>query len=371
MKSPSTISQSIVFGLHFAGIWPGTPYPGLHKVLWVTCMGICQTYQYKYVITRFRTESLIMLIDSFSIALPLTMVCIKLIVAWTHRGVLRDILSTMEEDCQKYAVIDTNNVISRTAAISYRVTSTILILYVSSVGFYAVGTFAFQNGNHSRELLLKMDLPFDINESPAYELVVTAQFLHQVASSITFGAFLGLLLIAVLHVGCQIDIICQRLTDISIKTKGQLQFFITRHQEIIVFIDRVEKFFTYIALSQLVVNTIITCTVGFLIVVSLKSENGVALLIKSVMFYIVICLEVFIYCFAGEYLNMKSKLIGDTVYESLWYDLQPSNCRQVVFLILRSQKGLTLTFGKFSVLSLESFTGVRHSCFIHDNIYFH
>lgn len=40
-----------------------------------------------------------------------------------------------------------------------------------------------------------------------------------------------------------------------------------RYQEIIIFAERVEKLFTYIALSQLVSNTLITCCVGFLIVI--------------------------------------------------------------------------------------------------------
>ena len=40
---------------------------------------------------------------------------------------------------------------------------------------------------------------------------------------------------------------------------------------------------------------------------ALNDDNGLPLLIKSVLFYAVICLEVFVYCFAGEYLRIKVK----------------------------------------------------------------
>nr|XP_012149881.1 PREDICTED: odorant receptor 4-like [Megachile rotundata] len=299
------------------------------------------------------------MIDNLSIAMPFSLVCIKLIVVWTNHGVLRDILSTVEEDCKKYAVIDTNNLIPKTASLSVYFTIMVMSSYVVSAVFYLTGTLTQDtNNNSTRRLLLQMDLPFDTSESPTYELVLSAQFLHLVTSALTFGVFSALLVMVIMHVGCHVDVMCQAITDDPLRTKEQLNFFINRHKEIILFVDKIEKLFTYMALSQLVSNTLITCCVGYLIVMSIHTANGPALLIKSVLFYIAICLEAFIYCFAGEYLSIKSKLIGDTAYESAWYDLRPSENRLLILLILRSQKGFTFTFGKFSSPSLESFTSI-------------
>lgn len=60
---------------------------------------------------------------------------------------------------------------------------------------------------------------------------------------------------------------CQNLTDVLSKNKNKLKHFISRYQEIIIFTEKIEKLFTYIALSQLVSNTINTCCEGFLIVI--------------------------------------------------------------------------------------------------------
>nr|XP_031840314.1 odorant receptor 22c-like [Nomia melanderi] len=195
----------------------------------------------------------------------------------------------MEEDCVKYAVLDTNNLISKTADFSFRLTSTISFLYLFAPSMYAAASFAIPRSNDSvdRQLLVNMDLPFDTNQSPTYELVVAIQVVFQTMASYAFGIFSALLMM-----------------------------------------------------------------------VSLKSEYGLPLLFKSSSFYVAISFEIYIYCFAGEYLNVKSQMIIDAAYQMAWYNLQPTLSRQMILLILRSQKGLPLTFGKFSPLSLESFAKI-------------
>lgn len=57
----------------------------------------------------------------------------------------------------------------------------------------------------------------------------------------------------------------------------------------------------------------------------------------------------------------QGKMIGDAVYESLWYDLTPTQSRDLLLMIMRSQKHLTLTVGKVMDLSLKQFASVRIS----------
>ncbi|CAK9826535.1 Odorant receptor 13a [Anthophora retusa] len=356
----NTISQSVKFGLHFIGIWPGTPFPNLHKIGWIISLFVFQIYQYGYIIAHSKYDSLMIIVDNLSIAVPFSLTSIKLIITWANYGVLSEILSTMEEDCQKYAVIDINKLISKTGQLSFYLTSVVMSSYLVSTALYVTGTIGFQGNNASmpRELLLKMDLPFETSESPNYELVVTTQFLYHLSAAFAFGLFTALLLMLVLHVGCLTDIICRNLIDVPYKNEDQIKFFICRHQEIIAFTERIEKLFTYISLSQLVSNTISTCCLGFVIAIAINMDDGFSLLVKCVVFYSVICTEEFIYCFAGEYLSIKSELIGNTAYEFLWYDLRANESRLLISLMLRSQKGYTFTFGKFSRLSLESFTAI-------------
>ncbi|XP_018364902.1 PREDICTED: uncharacterized protein LOC108762413 [Trachymyrmex cornetzi] len=91
---------------------------------------------------------------------------------------------------------------------------------------------------------------------------------------------------------------------------------------------------------------------------STNVEGKSGLLIQSIVPYIAVTLEAFVFCFAGEYLSTKSKSISDAAYETLWYDLSTSECRILLLIIVRSQKRLTITAGKIMDLTLEGFTSV-------------
>lgn len=47
------------------------------------------------------------------------------------------------------------------------------------------------------------------------------------------------------------------------------------------------------------------------------------------------------------------------MYNCAWYNLKSKDIRILLFIILRSQKQLTLTAGKIMDLNLESFASVR------------
>ncbi|XP_076756556.1 odorant receptor 4-like [Xylocopa sonorina] len=362
MTSNSTVSSSMKYGLHITVIWPGTPLPLLRKFCWLIVLGAFQTCQYSYVITHLKSDTLIEIVDNLSICLPYTLLYIKLCIVWTNPSLLREILSIMEEECRKYAVLDKHNFISKAAHLSYYLTSSVMCIHITSSTFYVLGVLMpHGNATTSRELLLKMNLPFDTNESPIYELVVSAQIICQTVTAYAFGFFGGLLLMVVLHVGCQIDVMCQVLMEVPHKNKKHLRFLVSRHQEIIAFVDKIEKLFTFMALSQVVSNTILICCLGYIIIIAIQIEDGFALLMKCVLFYIGICSELFIYCFAGEYLSTKSQLISDTAYKFLWYNLHPNDSRILILVILRSQKGFTVTFGKFANLSMENFMAIMKS----------
>ncbi|KAL0111051.1 hypothetical protein PUN28_012799 [Cardiocondyla obscurior] len=81
-------------------------------------------------------------------------------------------------------------------------------------------------------------------------------------------------------------------------------------------------------------------------------------MMKIIPYYAVVNLEAFILCFSGEYLSSKSKCINQAAYNSFWYKLKPTESKIIFLLIMRSQKELTMTAGKFVDLSLESFTSI-------------
>ncbi|XP_014481276.1 PREDICTED: odorant receptor 2a-like [Dinoponera quadriceps] len=170
--------------------------------------------------------------------------------------------------------------------------------------------------------------------------------------------------VTILHVSGQIDIMRHDLAEISgskynsITSLTIIKSLIYRHQKIIALSENIESLFTYIALMQLLCNTLVICCAGFVIIISVGTDVGMTSMFKLVSFYVAISLEAFIFCYAGEFLSAKSKSIGDAIYESLWYGMPPTDSRILLFMMLRSQKRLTIIAGKIVDLTLEGFTSI-------------
>jgi hypothetical protein len=99
-----------------------------------------------------------------------------------------------------------------------------------------------------------------------------------------------------LHAGGQLEILHYWLTQIAPhenenKHKSIVTLtnkIIQKHQKIINFSEKIESLFTYIALLLFVSNTIMICSIGFLIVtVSKIVKNSVRLLESSVIFQLI------------------------------------------------------------------------------------
>ncbi|XP_011065209.1 PREDICTED: odorant receptor 13a-like [Acromyrmex echinatior] len=237
-------------------------------------------------------------------------------------------------------------VTSYNAKLSERFANMTVILYSTAVILYSTHILRkhVDDGNASnistRLLVLEMDLPFDTNKRFVYE--------------------------SILHIGGQIDILRQNLMAIfSKKEKDNLSHFmikkiIKKHQNIITFSQHIEDLYSYIAMVLFVSDTLIICCLGFTIVASIGGSDVLKNITRTLLFYLVMNMEAFIFCFGGEYLSAKSKSIGDAAYASHWYESGPRNSRIILFLIMRSQIQLTITIGKIMNLSLERFTSLKY-----------
>ncbi|XP_026823984.1 odorant receptor 4 isoform X3 [Ooceraea biroi] len=168
----------------------------------------------------------------------------------------------------------------------------------------------------------------------------------------------------ILHVSGQIDILREWVMKIFSKEKGRgaslfmIKKAIRKHQKIITFSEHIEDLYSNIAMALFVSDTLIICCLGFIMVTSIGTSDAARIIIRTVLFYFVINMEAFIFCFAGEYLSAKSQSIGDAAYDTCWYDSYSTANRIIPFLIMRSQNQLTITIGKVTNLSLERFTNI-------------
>lgn len=79
---------------------------------------------------------------------------------------------------------------TRMAYISRRFSNVIIFSHTISVFFYATGALLKPKGDNqtdARELIVKMELPFEIESTPIYVIILITQFLHQSSAAAMVG----------------------------------------------------------------------------------------------------------------------------------------------------------------------------------------
>ncbi|XP_077261506.1 odorant receptor 13a-like isoform X2 [Temnothorax americanus] len=334
----TSISTSVEIGLRFVGIWPGLPYGTVIWLAYMTCLVLALYFEYVYIFDHFDVNKISNLIDALSITLSASFGGLKLISLWSNRRIFYDILLAMEGHWNNVDIYDksVSYIMSGNADLSRRCSNVLISINATATIYYCMTTLVRRETEFnedlnisSKVLPIKMEFPFKVGASPLFELLALVQLFYAVSVA-SLNAMINCLLITlVLHVSGQIDILRRELLTIcgdetsqhfSIVTRRSVRLLISRHQGIITLSDNIEELYSEIALMQFLSNTVVMCFVGF--------------------------------TFIG------SKSIGDAVYGALWYNMPPAECRILLFVILRSQKRLTITAGKIMDLSLKDFTSV-------------
>ncbi|XP_020289060.1 odorant receptor 4-like [Pseudomyrmex gracilis] len=366
----STIGGPMVLTLRLIGVWPDSSCKFLQRVAWTMTMVTSQLFQYWYLFTHIGSDTLEDLMNSMSLCLSNSLLFLKMSILWINGRIFYNMLTTMVEDWDECTTALKTRMMTNKAVLSRRFSKYTIGVYTGClVFFWTSGILSQRSAELSvetgRQLIVRMELPFEYNASPLFEIVQIVQFLLQFTCALLAGMLNALIVTLILHIAGQIDIMCYELMEIpAVADKRDLsrivalRAVVNRHQRIIAFADSVEDVFCYMALVQFFSNTAVICFLGFVIVTLLGTDEGNVVLVKVIPYYAVVNLEAFVICFTGEYLNSKSKSITQAAYDSLWYELEPTESRLLLLLLVKSQRQLSITIGKFMDLSLESFTGI-------------
>ncbi|XP_071569004.1 odorant receptor 22c-like [Temnothorax nylanderi] len=370
MVITSTVSPTLKMGLQFVGMWPDVPYSTIYWLSFMSSMLIIQCFQYLYICDHFKMSELSNLVDSLPLTLDYSLTLLKYTSLWMSRRVFHEILATIDNDWRECININQHlHVMTIKANMSHSITNAIFSFNAIAAVLYFLGDYVVRSvfltadyNDTLRQLPIKIQLPFDSQQSPMFEFLVVTLFLHIMLHTFTVSIFNGLIFTLVLHVSGQIDIICQEFRNISRNTflcsLPSFGILVERHNRIILFSENMEKLFSFIALMQVVWNTLVICCLGFIVIISIHNEADTFVFVKTVFGYCVILIDVFVICFAGEHLSFKSKLIANATYETLWYNMPSNAGKIIIFILMRSQKQLTITAGNMMDMSFESFTNI-------------
>ncbi|RZC36710.1 7tm 6 domain containing protein, partial [Asbolus verrucosus] len=219
--------------------------------------------------------------------------------------------------------------------------------------------------------------PYNTKTSPQYELTYLHQFIGISYLAMTNVNIDSLIAALNMYIGAQFDILCDDLRnfhdpkkDNSEDANKKLQNCIHHHREILKFAEFVNHFYNWLIFVEFFVGAIsIGLSMFQLTVVSFNcdlSQFTLVILFNKVVpfsgeffsfisYSNCISLQVFMYCWFGNEIEVKSNKLPYAIFESDWTSLSPEVKRNLIILLLRVQRPLKMSaFGLF-YLSLETF----------------
>ncbi|XP_057324279.1 odorant receptor 9a-like isoform X4 [Microplitis mediator] len=292
--------------------------------------------------------NLTLIVDNFLSLVPLIITQIKLMVLWTNRKAVAKIFDAIKSD---WLELKTN--FERQIMIKYaRISKIMLICGLINIAY--------------KECLIATQsaLPFDVTIGCRCWII---RILYVVLCLLTGIVYTGIDMffgMSVLHYCGQLEILAEKIKFIvnsgkSLTFEKLLKTAILRHYRLISLIEEIRNIFSAVLLLLVLCFVILFSVIGFLIVNSFGS-NGTKVPVIQMNFYVgYISFYVgimFLYSWVGENLVTKSEGIYLAVYSCNWTDLEPHQIAQLIIVLVRAQRPLEMTIGKFAPVSLNTFT---------------
>lgn len=74
-----------------------------------------------------------------------------------------------------------------------------------------------------------------------------------------------------------------------------------------------------------------------------------------------VLIQIFGYCYVGEYLTSQMEGIGHNMYFSNWYDVPATLAKEIVYIIMRAQEPVVLKAGKIFIMNMETYMSIIKS----------
>ncbi|XP_028046067.2 odorant receptor 49b [Monomorium pharaonis] len=202
---------------------------------------------------------------------------------------------------------------------------------------------------------------FVVEDSPLYEILFVSQILiSSIILSTNCGVY-SLISSCVMHSCCLFEVVRRQmetvLKDGTSDLHRRLGKVIKHHMQAIKFAEMIEKSLNIVFLCEMVGCTIIIC---FLEIGVLKEWEDGKILEMGTYFVLMtsIFVNVYIISTIGDRLKEESEKVGESSYSIKWYNLSPEIVRNLILVMLRSNRPSTLTAAKIFDLSLQGFCQV-------------
>ncbi|RZB39518.1 7tm 6 domain containing protein [Asbolus verrucosus] len=201
--------------------------------------------------------------------------------------------------------------------------------------------------------------PYDIQASPMYEITYLYQIVSVFYIVVAIYNIDMLISALMMYTGAQCDILCDNLRNLedneSRNFNRKLIDCIRHHQEILIFAENCNEFFNLIFLGQFFGSSVLIALILFRLVLNNQSYIQIFTHFLLVTFYMV---QIFTYCWFGNEVQVKSRQIPYSVFESDWVQHSLEIRKSMIIFVIRSHRPVKLSAFNLFYLSLDVYIKV-------------
>ncbi|XP_033211850.1 odorant receptor 82a-like [Belonocnema kinseyi] len=366
------ISRPMENFLRFISAWPGTSNAFLfpsYAILMLLSF-IAEIGDACLVI-----ENLKMFVHTISHSLIISLVFLKTTIFWLQRGCAKEILSEMLYDWCSIKNPEERIIMKKYVNISHKIYMASSTINVLSLCTY-IGTFVrscLAESVEDRKFPLPSRFPFPSKISPIFEVLCLLQLLILGLSATLCGALDSFFLAMILHTSTKIEIVrleLKRFVEDKLKsqnkslasnTKNAAKLLIDKHQNMIDFAEKINQVYSNNVLVHFTFCMIQISFTSYEILTMLETNRKTVLKLIIILNNQIAVIGAF--CAIGELVRSKSLSIADEAYSFPWYNLKTDDCRTIMMLIRRAHIPISITAGKFVILSIASFMQLLKATF--------
>ncbi|KAM0727265.1 Odorant receptor 13a [Formica fusca] len=313
-------------------------------------------------------------------ATPVIIILLKLTFFLRHREEMLGMLKYTEDNFW-YVQYDAygNRIMEKIDRKGIILLFTFTFFVQGAVFTYMLAPIIENRGMNETERILIFNIWVGIptNVSPNFEILFFLETIALIHSGLCFCCFDNLLGLLNMHTAGQFKMLQHRLETIfqKVERKDTVEFFdekrehqvfeeiiecVTIHRKLIWYSERMEYFFMYTTLAQLLVSSVLLCVSGLQIFLG----HGMSIVRRMIFVaHAIACFfQLFVVTCTSNDLMDESLAIGDAAYNANWEALSHNNNKgvrnAVLMIMIRAKRPCSISAGGFFPVSLETFMTV-------------
>ncbi|XP_076679313.1 odorant receptor Or1 [Andrena cerasifolii] len=372
--------------LTYSGFWRPEEWPVYSLKYWlynaysVFMILLLYTFTFCAMVDSVISKDLKTMTDKFSLFISVFGVCFKVANLFLKRERIIDLVNVLsKENCvprdEQEAIIQ-----RKFDAYERKLTIYCEILNESATWFATV--VQFDKFLSTRTLPVSNWVPYDISSRKVHVMSLLHQTLGLMICANASVANETLIAGLMIQVGAQFEIFCHRarilpvsliqaekestsVADLKNRRKRILGELVEHHLEVYKFAHTINTVFQYMIFLQFSISSTVLCLT---IYKTSTTDSFDADIVWNFSYLCCMLMQVYLYCWFGNEVTLKSTKASDAIYEMDWTVLPVDVMKDLLIIMTRTKRTLQMSSGHVVTLSTGSFMTIMKITYSSYNI---